>query len=82
MEMANAALSVASAAEPSGCSNLDSVATVSAVDIETQIQPIFNDQCIFCHQPGSSGDLDLTAAFYFIRSTVMIPADPFSAWAH
>jgi glucose/arabinose dehydrogenase len=52
---------ISHSAEPSGCTLLDSVATVPAVDFEQQIQPIFDAQCNFCHQPSSSGDLNLTA---------------------
>jgi len=48
-------------AEPTGCASLNDIATVSAVDFDSQIQPIFDAQCSFCHQPGSSGDLNLTA---------------------
>ncbi len=57
--VASLVLASPAVAEPSGCTSLEAVNEVPGVDFANQIQPIFNEQCIACHQPEGSGDINL-----------------------
>ncbi len=48
-------------AEPTGCTSLDSIGETLGVDFAAQVQPLFDAQCVSCHQEGGSADLNLEA---------------------
>jgi len=56
-----------------------SVGFVFAVDYESQIQPIFNDNCGNCHLGNSSGGLNLSNYDNLMSSDVVIPGDSASS---
>ncbi len=45
--------------EPSGCAPLETIEPVANVAFETDIQPLFNSNCLGCHGDGAFGGLDL-----------------------
>ncbi len=52
-------------------------ALAGQVDFETQIQPIFDDNCIVCHGANPLGDLDLTQGVSF-DNLVGVPSPNYS----
>ena len=45
------------------------------VDYNTEIQPIFNNNCATCHIPGYSGGLNLSSYQNLMSTNVIVPGD-------